>query len=76
MCLLKNIEILKKSGNLIKEEWIKPDILTFQIPNKILDALGLSKVNFKNTSDYSHSHLDRSSYSKKNSMSPNQKKKY
>jgi len=26
----------------IKDEWIRPDILTFRIPKKILEGLGIS----------------------------------
>jgi hypothetical protein len=32
LCLLKNLEIIKRSGIELKEEWIKPENLTFKIP--------------------------------------------
>ena len=42
LCLLKNIEFMRSNDIEIKEEWIRPDILTFRIPRKVLEGLGIS----------------------------------
>jgi hypothetical protein len=39
--LLKNIEAFKNSGNELKPDWIKPENLTFKIPARILETLGI-----------------------------------
>ena len=41
MCLLKNIESAKNQGVEIKPEWIKSENLTFKVPQRILDSLGI-----------------------------------
>lgn len=32
LCLLKNLELIKRQGIEIKDEWIKPENLAFKIP--------------------------------------------
>jgi hypothetical protein len=44
LCLLKNIETMKKSNIEIKEEWLKQDLITFKIPSRILEGLGISRA--------------------------------
>jgi hypothetical protein len=44
LCLLKNIDQMNRSGIEVKSEWIRPDILTFKIPNRIIEALGIAKL--------------------------------
>jgi hypothetical protein len=56
LCLLKNIEYMKRNGIEIKDEWIRPENLTFKIPARILENLGINKImerstNFNNTFD-------------------------
>ena len=43
LCLLKNLELIRRSGIEIKDEWIKPENLAFKIPQRILDTLGIVK---------------------------------
>ena len=43
LCLLKNIDQFKSNGVEVKEEWIRPENLTFKIPQRILDHLGIPK---------------------------------
>lgn len=45
LCLLKNIEQMKKKNIEIREEWIKQECLTFKIPTRILEGLGIQRVN-------------------------------
>jgi hypothetical protein len=35
---------MKKAGVDIREDWIRPEILTFKIPSRILDGLGISRA--------------------------------
>lgn len=56
LCLLKNIEQMKRKGIEIKDEWIRPENLTFKIPARILENLGITKIlerstNMNNTFD-------------------------
>ena len=49
---------MKKKGIEIKEEWIRPEVITFKIPNTILENLGIPKPlsksgTFNNTFDNS-----------------------
>ena len=46
--LLKNIESFKQSGVEIKEEWIKQGDLSFKIPQRILDTLGIQQKSTDN----------------------------
>ena len=36
---------MKKNGVSIKEDWMRPEVLTFKIPQKILDFLGIQRAN-------------------------------
>jgi hypothetical protein len=42
--LLKNIELHQRNGVQINPDWIKQENLTFKIPPKILEGLGISKI--------------------------------
>ncbi|CDW87947.1 UNKNOWN [Stylonychia lemnae] len=44
LCLLKNIEMMKRDGIELKEEWFRPEVLTFKIPNRILEGLGINVI--------------------------------
>jgi len=44
LCLLKNIELMKSDGIELKEEWFRPEVLTFRIPNRILEGLGINSL--------------------------------
>lgn len=41
---------MKKSGVEIKDEWIISETLSFKIPSKILEGLGINKFNTGNES--------------------------
>jgi hypothetical protein len=56
LILLRNIEQLKNKKVPIKDEWIRPEVLTFKIPAKILEELGIQRFNTTfDTSNYSKS---------------------
>lgn len=44
LCLLRNLEQMKKKRVDIKQEWIRPEVLTFKIPNRILQGLGIERA--------------------------------
>jgi hypothetical protein len=41
LCLLRNIETLRNKNVEIKDEWMRPEVLTFKIPTRILEELGI-----------------------------------
>ena len=51
LCLLKNLEVMRRQGVEIRDEWIKPENLSFKIPQKILDTLGIIRPERKNSSE-------------------------
>ena len=51
LCLLKNLEAMRRQGVEIRDEWIKPENLSFKIPQKILDTLGIIRPERKNSSE-------------------------
>ena len=35
---------MKSDGIELKEEWFRPEVLTFRIPNRILEGLGINSL--------------------------------
>jgi hypothetical protein len=35
---------MKRDGVELKEEWFRPEVLTFKIPNRILEGLGINII--------------------------------
>lgn len=81
LCLLKNLEIVKRSGIEVKDEWIKVENLTFKIPQKILDTLGIVKpppagdksISFSVADSFSRSPPQKVQYSYHNSKTISKK---
>jgi hypothetical protein len=44
LCLLRNLEVMKRNNVEIRDDWIKPENLTFRIPIRILESLGIPKI--------------------------------
>ena len=51
---------MRKSGIDIKEEWMKPETFTFKIPSRILESLGINKLNTSFNLDSSNNTFSKS----------------
>lgn len=41
---------MKRDGVEVRNEWIRPEVLTFKIPSRILEVLGISQLSQKKPS--------------------------
>eukprot|EP00347_Sterkiella_histriomuscorum_P006772 403351487 len=71
LCLLKNIELMKSEGQEIRVEWMRPEVLTFKIPSRILEGLGISFIAKTKKNSLNQTFIESLSHS--NSRSPTQR---